>query len=49
MSLFTTIPEIKKFVAVDANAQMGTLLPYIDEAEQLYLRDLLGKDFLASY
>ncbi len=47
MSLFTTIPEIKKYVAIDANAQMATLNPYIDEAEELYLKDLLGDSFLA--
>lgn len=46
MSLFTTIPEIKKYIAIDDNAQMITLQPYIAEAEELYLKDLLGKDFL---
>lgn len=46
MTLFTTIEEIKKYIAIDDNAQMLTLQPYIEEAQELYLKDLLGEDFL---
>lgn len=45
MSLFTSIAEIKKYISIDGNAKMNTLQPFIDEAEQLYLVDLLGKQF----
>jgi hypothetical protein len=49
MSLITTIPEFKKYIAIDANTQMATLQPYIDEAEQLYVKDLLGQAFYDVY
>jgi hypothetical protein len=45
MGLITTIAEFKKYIAIDANTKMATLLPYIEEAEQLYIVDLLGKAF----
>jgi len=53
MALITTIAEFKKYIAIDANTKMATLQPYIDEAEQLYIKDLLGTafydEFLALY
>lgn len=49
MSLITTIAEFKKYIAIDANTQMATLQPYIDEAEQLYVKDLLSQAFYDVY
>jgi hypothetical protein len=54
MSLITTIAEFKKFVDIDVNAKIDKSLgPYINEAEQLYLVDLLGQafydEFVAAY
>ncbi|HEY3403888.1 MAG TPA: DUF6712 family protein [Ohtaekwangia sp.] len=45
MSLITSIAEFKKFIAIDDNAKMATLQPFIDEAEQLYIIPLLGQAF----
>lgn len=45
MSLFTNISEIRKYLSIDPNTSFDTVKPYIDEAEQLYLRDLLGNAF----
>ena len=45
MSLITTITELKQYIAVDGNLKIASILPYIKEAEQLYIVDLLGKDF----
>lgn len=45
MSLITTIAELKNYVAIDANAKMATLRPFINEAEQLYIKPLLGTEF----
>lgn len=45
MALITTIGEFKKYVDVDANANIVTLTPYIQEAEQLFLVDLIGQSF----
>jgi hypothetical protein len=49
MSLITTIPEFKKYIAIDANTSMATLQPYIDEAEQMYIVPLLGQAFYDYY
>jgi hypothetical protein len=45
MSLIKTVAELKKYIAIDENTSMATLQPFIDEAEQLYLKDLLGPAF----
>ncbi len=45
MALFNTISEFKQYNAIDVNTRMVTLLPFIKEAEQLYIVDLLGKEF----
>lgn len=47
MPLITTIAQLKSFVAVDANSQMGTFRPYIIEAEETYLKPVLGEAFFA--
>jgi len=47
MALIKTTTEFKKYVAIDANTRIETLTPFIDEAEQLYIRDLLGAAFYA--
>lgn len=49
MGLITSIAELKKYVAIDANTKMATLTPFIEEAEQLYIVDLLGKPFYDAY
>jgi hypothetical protein len=45
MSLITTIAELKQYILIEDNAKIKTLQPFIDQAEQLYIIDLLGKDF----
>lgn len=45
MSLINNISEFRKYITIDANAKMDTLRPYIEEAEQLYIVDLLGRAF----
>lgn len=45
MPLITTISELKQYIAIDANTKMTTVLPFVKEAEQLFIVDLLGKAF----
>jgi hypothetical protein len=45
MPLITTITEIKKYLSIDINTRIESLQPFIDEAELLYMKDLLGSDF----
>jgi hypothetical protein len=45
MALITTIAELKKYIAIEDNAKYKTFEPFIKEAEQLFIKDLLGKDF----
>jgi len=53
MALITTIDELKKYIALEDNVNIKTLQPFIDEAELLYIVDLLGSafytEFLAAY
>lgn len=49
MSLITSVSELKKYVAVDVNLKWNTISPYVDEAEQLYIKDLLGEAFYNSF
>lgn len=49
MPLITTIAEFKEYIAVDGNAKMATLLPYIKEAEKLYIVPLLDKEFYEEF
>lgn len=44
-TLITTIAEFKKYIAIDANTKWATLEPFVKEAEQLYVKDLLGDAF----
>ena len=45
MPLITTVPEIKNYLAIDANTRIETLQPFINEAELLYIIPLLDKSF----
>lgn len=45
MPLISTISEYKKYISIDANTKVASLNPFRDEAEQLYLIDLLGQAF----
>jgi hypothetical protein len=45
MALITTQTEFKQYIAMDVNTSMETLLPFINEAEQLFIKDLLGVEF----
>lgn len=45
MNLISTIEEFKQYASIDGNTNMETLQPFIDEAERLYLIDLLGQTF----
>lgn len=49
MALITTIAEFKKYIAIDANTKMATILPYINEAEEQYIKPLLGKEFYEEF
>lgn len=49
MALITTIPELKKYLSIDGNASMDSLRPFIDQAEQLFVKDLLGQAFYDYY
>ena len=48
MILFTTIKEFKNYVAIDAQTDIDTLKPYIEEAQIEFMEDLLGETFLSS-
>jgi hypothetical protein len=45
MPLINIISEYKKYIAIDANTKVASLNPFRDEAEQLYMVDLLGQSF----
>ena len=45
MALISTIAEFKKYIAIDANTKLASITPFREEAEQLYLVDLLGQAF----
>jgi hypothetical protein len=45
MPLIKQIAEIKKYLAVDANTRIESISPYIDEAEIVFLIDLIGRPF----
>jgi hypothetical protein len=47
MPLITTISEIKNYLSIDINTRIESLQPFINEAELLYIKDLLGADFYA--
>lgn len=49
MTLISTIAEFKKYIAIDGNMSWATLEPYVKEAEQMYIIDLLGKDFYEEF
>ncbi len=42
MALFKNTDEIKQYVALDGNTKFVTIDPYINEAEQVYIKPLLG-------
>jgi hypothetical protein len=42
MSLFQSIPEVRKYIPIDANLPWEDFKPFIDEAEQAYIKGLLG-------
>ena len=45
MPLITTITEIKKYLSIDINIEIDSLNPFIDEAELLFIKPLLGTAF----
>lgn len=45
MTFFKTIDEFRKYVNVDANLQFELMEPFIKDAQELYLKALLGEDF----
>lgn len=45
MPLITTIAEIKNYLAIDVNTNIDSLQPFINEAELLFMKDLLGTAF----
>ena len=49
MPLITTIAEFKNYISIDGNTKMETLAPYVREAEQLFIVELLGKAFYQEF
>jgi hypothetical protein len=51
--LITSIDELKKYIAIDENSNWATFSRFVDQAEQLFMVDLLGQafydEFLALY
>lgn len=45
MPLIKTIAEYRAYIPVDVNTSLGTMTPFIDEAEKLFIIDLLGQEF----
>jgi hypothetical protein len=45
MALFKTIPEFRKYISIDENMDFSNLLPAIQEAEEIFIKDLLGESF----
>jgi hypothetical protein len=43
MPFFKTIDEIRKYIPVDINMSIETLLPSIKDAEEMFVKDLLGE------
>ncbi len=43
MALLKTIEEIKKYVAIDANTDIESILPYIEDAEEQFIKDLISE------
>jgi len=44
MALFKATEEFRKYKAVDLNTNFETLLPYVSNAEEEFMKDLLGDD-----
>ncbi len=52
MALIKTTDEVRRYIQVDANINFTTLKPSIDDAEELFIKDLLGEFYsvlLADY
>lgn len=49
MALITSIEEFKQYIPADINMSIETMLPFIEEAEQLYIVPLLGSEFYEAY
>lgn len=50
--LFKAISELRKYIALDANTKFTTLTPYIADAEELFIKPLLGNfysEFVIDY
>jgi hypothetical protein len=45
MALINTITELRKYISIDVNTNIETIQSFIDEAELLYIVDLLGRAF----
>ena len=46
MALFKNISEIQAFMAVNITAVFETILPYINQAENKFIKNILGEDLL---
>ncbi|HTF19360.1 MAG TPA: DUF6712 family protein [Chryseolinea sp.] len=49
MSLIATIAEFQKYITIDGNTRIATLAPYITEAEEFFIIDLLGRAFYEEF
>lgn len=43
--LISSIADFRKYIPIDANTNLATMQPYIEEAERLYIMPLLGQAF----
>lgn len=43
MALFSTIDQVKKYIAVNISTEIDSILPYIRQAETKFIKPLLGK------
>jgi hypothetical protein len=49
MALFRTIDEVRQYVKLDVNLKFDKLKPSIDEAQEQYLKPLLGNEFYEEF
>lgn len=49
MSLIKSIAELRNFVMFDRNTNFDTLKPFIAEAEELFIKDLLAQEFYQEF
>src|SRR5688572_20232841 len=49
MALFRTTAEIKQYIAIDVNMKFSTIKPSLEDAEENFIKPLLGDAFYAAF